>query len=116
MNNTFALALLLLWGCSADPPPPPDLLPPTASFVFPGALSMTDAAQLTVSGRASDDVGVAGVSVNGVAATSIDGFRTWRAVVPLVTGVNVLCAEVRDGVGRVVPDASSVSVTRPTTA
>jgi Ca2+-binding RTX toxin-like protein len=52
---------------------------------------------VTVSGTASDNVGVVSVTVNGVAATLVDG--AWSVQLPLTAGVNVLSAVARDGAG-----------------
>ena len=59
--------------------------PATASTVLPA-----------ISGTAADAGGIASVLVNGVAATSSDGFAHWTAAVPLAIGVNNLSIVARD--------------------
>src|SRR5262245_8897224 len=57
-----------------------DFTPPTATVVFPTAVSRTSSEQLIVRGTASDAASaVASVRVNGVEATSTDNFATWTA-------------------------------------
>jgi len=65
--------------------------------------SLTDSDAITVRGTAS---GVRSVSVNGVEATTADGFHTWEAVVPLAYGDNELVARAR------AMDGSEVSQSR----
>jgi hypothetical protein len=50
----------------------------------------------TVTGTASDPAGIASIVVNGVAATSSDGFATWRASVPLGPGHNAVSLTATD--------------------
>ena len=66
---------------------------PVARIDFPLGSALTDAAQLRVRGTAHDPSGVAAVRVNGVPATSSDGFATWAVVVPLELGENALVVE-----------------------
>ena len=68
-------------------------LAPLAEILFPPAGSQTDAGTITVIGTATDAQGVAEVRVNGVLATTSDGFAHWRASVPLVSGENTLTVE-----------------------
>jgi hypothetical protein len=77
----------------------------------PGEAALTDASALTLRGSLSDPEGVAGVRVGGVEAVSEDGFRTWRATVPLNHGrVDVVVEALRpDGA---VAGSAVVSVTR----
>jgi len=69
---------------------------PTASILFPPPQSRTDASELTVTGIAGDEGTIASVRVNGIDATTSDGFATWRATVPLAPGVNELIVETAD--------------------
>ena len=87
-----------------------DVTPPTARILFPMPVSYTDAATLTVRGTASDANGVGSVSVNGVAATSIDGFENWRANVPLSAVTTTVTVSVTDAAGNVTAGADSASV------
>ncbi len=83
--------------------------PPIAAITFPPPVSSTDANMLTVTGTASDETGIAGVSVNNVPATSNDGFATWRTVVPLSTGSNTLTVSTVDTLG--IADAAATTAT-----
>ena len=68
----------------------PAAAPATLRMVFPisGATTAT-----TVTARGTTDgQNVASVTVNGSAATSADGFRTWKASVPLSSGENTITA------------------------
>ena len=82
----------------------------TAEIVFPPP-SATVAATLPVRGTASADAPVVAVRVAGVAATSSDGFATWRVDVPLALGDNTLAVDVETAGGTEVA-AASVVVTR----
>jgi len=74
---------------------------PTATIHFPTPVSLTDASTLTVTGAASDEGSIMGVSVNGVQATSTDGFATWRTQVGIMTGETRLVVRTEDVVGNV---------------
>jgi hypothetical protein len=87
-----------------------DLTPPTARILFPTPLSYTDATTLTVRGTASDANGVAAVKVNGITATSIDGFQNWRANVPLSAVTTAITVSVTDIAGNATAAADSASV------
>jgi len=100
------LWILLALGCSGSGAP--DVLPPGVTITFPAWAALTDQAMLTVRGTATDDVRVASVQVNGVAATSADGFRTWRATVSLSDGHNALNAVARDPAGNLGAVTTSV--------
>ncbi len=73
-----------------------DTTAPTARIVFPPAVSKTDSNSITVRGTASDDSEITVVRVNGVDATSSDGFATWEATVNLTPGRNTLTVETGD--------------------
>jgi hypothetical protein len=89
-------------GADGGPAPVRILFPPTRSF--------TDAKSLTVRGRTTDGRDVQSVRVNGVVATSTDGFATWSAQVPMVFGENRINVAVTDDEGRAsaLPDAARV--------
>jgi hypothetical protein len=87
-----------------------DVSPPAARILFPTPHSYTDAATLTVRGTASDSHGVGSVSVNGVPATSIDGFGNWRADVPLSAISTTVVVSVTDIAGNTTSSADSVEV------
>jgi hypothetical protein len=88
----------------------PDTAPPVVTITDPPSMSSTDAPTQTVIGTASDETGVASVSINGIPATSSDGFANWQAVVPLTAGANTLTASAVDTLGIADPDAASVVV------
>lgn len=87
-----------------------DVTPPTATILFPTPFAYTDATVLTVRGSASDAHGIASVSVNGVAATSIDGFQNWRADVPLSAITTAITVSVTDAAGNTTGSADSATV------
>jgi hypothetical protein len=114
-----AAGLICSPGCGDDgaPPAQPDAGPggsdggvrPDASFVdpepphvkivFPPPRSVTNAETITVRGTADDATSVTAVSVNGTAATSDDGFVTWKAEVTLAEGENEIQVTARDATG-----------------
>jgi hypothetical protein len=102
-GNVDATPATFTWGV--------DLVPPSARIVFPAPASYTDATSIAVRGVANDAFGVASVTVNGVAATSTDGFQTWRATVPIALGHNSLSVSATDKVGNVASFATSANVT-----
>lgn len=74
-----------------DPPgnPPPDDTAPVVEIVFPASRVVTEAAAtLIVRGRATDDVTVTGVTVNGEPAESDNDFAQWSKRIPLEEGMN----------------------------
>jgi hypothetical protein len=50
------------------------------------------------------------VSAYKVAATSTDGFATWQAEIPLVSGTNVLTVKSVDGLNNINPHAAEISI------
>jgi hypothetical protein len=84
--------------------------PPIASINFPPPVSSTDAGTITVTGTASDETGVGVVSVNGLNASSVDSFATWRVTVPLVAGPNTLTVSTADTLGIADPSAATAIV------
>jgi hypothetical protein len=84
--------------------------PPNASIVFPTRVSYTDAATISIRGTASGPNGVAGVTVNGVAATSSDSFANWIAVVPVTAGTMTVTVSVRDAAGNTRSAADTVTI------
>lgn len=83
-----------------------DLVPEGVQFVFPPANALTDADAITVRGTARLTAGVAAILVNGVPAETTDGFRHWRARVPLQPGANTLTVQAQDDSGQVDPAAA----------
>ena len=76
-----------------------DVTGPLVVLTFPPSVSFTDAETIIATGTASDASGVAEVRVNGVLATTSDGFVTWHASVPLVAGANALTVTATDSLG-----------------
>ena len=79
-----------------------------------GVTYTTTHASVTVQGTASDAIaGLSGVKVNGLTATTSDGFAHWSATVPLVNGANTLTVTATDNAqpgGNT--GTASISVTR----
>lgn len=98
-------------GGSIDAPVT-DFEPPGVQIVFPPPRSVTDADAITLRGKAGDASGVASIMVNGVAATSEDGFATWRAEIPLEMGTNDIVILAEDTRGNAADSDTLASVTR----
>jgi hypothetical protein len=109
-----------MWGCSDSddiPPPPlppapiPDSTAPDAKILFPSSVSKTNAANITVSGIATDDSGVTRVTVNGKSATlkQLDDGVTayWSVNVPVS---ETLLVETEDVIGNVESNAASARI------
>ncbi|OGI70512.1 hypothetical protein A3A09_00675 [Candidatus Nomurabacteria bacterium RIFCSPLOWO2_01_FULL_42_20] len=82
----------LQWQANATcvwPAIPSDTTPPTVAIVSPTADDILTSTTVTVTGTASDDVGVTGVTVNGVNATTSDNFANWTATVSVTLPANV---------------------------
>jgi len=97
------IALVVLAACGGGAPGAERF----AVVQFPLDGGVTDAAEMAVRGTTP---GAVAVRVNGVAATSRDGFLTWRAVVALARGSNRLQVEAEEADGSV--HATSVTVRR----
>ncbi|HEX7835892.1 MAG TPA: hypothetical protein VF469_00435, partial [Kofleriaceae bacterium] len=95
-----------------DADPPPANPAPSAQIVFPPATGAIDAPAIWVRGTAEDNDGVAAVHVNGVLATTMDGFHTWTAEVALNPGVNPIEVETTDALGNRDARAAHVEVVR----
>lgn len=82
---------------------------PQAAVLFPTPSSFTTGDTILMRGTAADGQGseITSVSVNGVQASSDDGFATWRASVPLAFGENTLTVETQD---RLNTDSAAASV------
>jgi DNA-binding beta-propeller fold protein YncE len=98
---------------SCDAPPAQARAPqPGVHIVFPPAPALTHEPTLTVRGTAVLEPGVAAIRVNGVAAESADGFRTWQVAVPLALGANTLVVESEDAAGQRDPAAAQATIVR----
>lgn len=87
-----------------------DVGAPRAQIHFPPSNTLTDAFALHVTGVASDPDGVAWVGVNGVPATTSDGFAHWSAKVPLSLGYQPLVVSTADRAGNLEHHAAAISV------
>jgi hypothetical protein len=88
-----------------------DRVPPSARIAFPTGAGYTGADTIAVRGYANDAHGVVDVTVNGVPANSLDSFQSWRADVPLTTGVNTISVTVTDAAGNVANGAATATIT-----
>jgi hypothetical protein len=94
---------------------------PSVSITAPASGSTTDVAQTTVTGKATDNVGIASLTVNGVSAT-VAGDGTFSAPVALSVGDNVITVVAADKAGNTtqaqttvgyVPKATPATPTTP---
>lgn len=85
--------------------------PPLVNIAFPPGGSFTEATSIRVRGT-SAGTALSGVTVGGVAAASADGFLTWSATVPLVTGDNAIPVVATKAAGGTDPSAPTLHVTR----
>lgn len=107
-------------GGSGDTGVRPDATTPdtglgVALVDFPPLRSVTDATRLTIVGHTEASSGVTNVNVGGRAATSSDGFRSFRAEVDLVPGSNRVVVQTSGsgpGGSFVAPEAFVVEVQR----
>jgi outer membrane protein assembly factor BamB len=86
--------------------------PPVATLDFPSPNALTDADSILVRGETGGPAKVESATVNGVAATSNDGFVTFEATVPLLVGSNRLTVAVTDVNGRTNPTAATIDLAR----
>lgn len=75
-----------------------DRTAPAVSIASPAAGTVSNSASVVVSGVASDDVRLASVAVDGVAAT-LDSAGAFRAEVPVAAGLRTLTAVATDAAG-----------------
>jgi len=107
-------ALGALTGCSDHPydPDAPAIDPnaPSVHITSPARGTFAgDVPMLLVTGTATDDTRVASVEVNGIAATlASDG--SWRAIVPVTTGTQLLHAIAKDSEGNVGKESRAVVI------
>ncbi|MES2675414.1 MAG: S8 family serine peptidase [Pseudomonadota bacterium] len=89
-----------------------DTTAPTAQIIFPAATSITNDLAVLVRGTAADNANnIASVKVNGLLATTGDGFATWQVSVPLVQGANNLAVDVKDAANNTALNAATASIT-----
>jgi len=104
----FVMFISTLVACGGEA----DITPPSAAIQFPTAVSLTDGDTIIVRGTASDASEISSVSVNGVTASSDDGFATWQVSVPLNLGENTLTVETTDTASNSDSNAASVAIER----
>jgi sugar lactone lactonase YvrE len=92
---------------------------PTAQILFPPPVSMTEGNTILVRGSAIDEFStIKSVKVNGVLATTTDGFKNWQASVPLLdssetitsTTENTIVVATEDDGGNKSTDAAHVAI------
>lgn len=108
------LLLPLLWSCGDDgTAPAADTEPPQVVITSPTSEATWDTGEtsLTISGTASDDVGVAQVTwtVGGQSGTA-NGTTSWSATVPLTDGANTVSIRARDEAGNTATATLAVTV------
>lgn len=106
------MKLLICHVALATVPFAVDLDPPKAGIGFPLPSALTDADSIRVRGTARDADGVASVRVNGILASTVNGFAHWWVVVPLELGENELVVETLDLAGNLDPSAARTTVRR----
>ena len=89
----------------------PDGLAPVATITFPGAAALLTSGRVTVRGTAQSQHAITGVAVNGVPATSTDGFATWEATLALPPGTSSLMVSTEDMLGHTDGAAAKATVT-----
>ncbi len=106
MSAVLGSVLLAALACSFDADPP------LARIDFPLPMALTDAETIRVRGTARDPDGIASVRVNGILASTVNGFASWWVEVPLDVGQNLLQVETLDLAGNLDPSAAETSVRR----
>lgn len=89
----------------------PDKEPPALEVLFPAPISAVESSTVIVRGTAADASGVAAVRVNGMAATTTDGFGNWQIELALEPGANIVAVEAEDAGGQL-SDTVTLSVFR----
>lgn len=106
-STSFAICLA---ACSNGGGAPP-VSALRATLTFPTSGAVTDEARVLVRGTTSGP-GATSVDVDGVPATTDDGFRTWEATVALQPGANHLVVGLTDDEGLRRGDAAVIEVRR----
>lgn len=116
--GTTKTATLLVGNTSADfiVTTIKDTLAPTAKVIFPLPVGTTTSNSLLVRGTASDAENneITAVTIEGVPATSDDGFATWQAQVPLALGKTLLDVTTQDINGNIDTNAARITMTSGT--
>jgi hypothetical protein len=79
-----------------------DATPPQVQLLFPTPRFYTDAESVTVRGTAQDPTVIQTLSVNGVAATTSNGFVDWSATIPVPLGTTAVVVARADALGNAV--------------
>lgn len=88
-----------------------DAVNPAVAITTPANGATSSQTTVNVQGTASDaPSGIASVMVNGVAATTADGYAHWSASVPLSVGGNTLTATATDAAGNTAASSITVSL------
>ena len=85
--------------------------PPSATITFPGDAAFLTEGRVTIRGTASVETAIRQVMVNGVQATSSNGFANWEATLDLPAGVNALIVSAEDVKGNKKSQAATATVT-----
>ncbi len=85
---------------------------PLVRVRFPAPVCNTETETLHVRGVSTGLSPITAVTVGGVPATSLDGFQTFSANVPLTFGLNQVAVVATDGQGQQDPDAPVLRITR----
>lgn len=85
---------------------------PTATISSPAPGAVVAGATLTVSGAAADASEIAAIEVNGVLATTSDGFATFTAEIDVELGENTIVVSTRDVHDNADAFAASIDVVR----
>ncbi|ARU28347.1 hypothetical protein [Cellvibrio sp. PSBB006] len=93
-----------------------DTSAPTANVLFPLPVGMTTSNTILVRGTANDAENneITAVTIEGVPATSDDGFATWQAQVPLALGKTILDVTTQDINGNIDTNAARITMTSGT--
>jgi hypothetical protein len=88
-----------------------DTASPRVQLIFPPPVSLTDTAFITVRGTATDDSTITSLTVNGVAASTANGYAAWKAVIPLAEGSNAIVVAATDEPGNADTGAATARIT-----
>lgn len=91
-------------------PPPADTTQPTLAVTSPVNGAIVTTTPITVSGTATDDVGVTSVTVNGLTAT---GTTSWSRSLVVTAGVNSITVIARDAAGNSTTQTLTVTYQPP---
>jgi len=87
-----------------------DSTAPVAHITFPPPHTLTESSTITVRGTASDANDITTVRVNGVDATTNNGYATWAVPITLGSGPNTLTVETIDSENNTEPNVAQAQV------